>query len=558
MFALLKGFPFWQMTVVLIVRFSEPISFTSLFPYLYFMIRDFHITDNPAEISRYSGYLALSFAFAQFLCSIHWGQLLDRVGRKVVLQTGLAGSALALLVFGFATNYYIALAARTLAGALNGNIAVLQTTVGELVTDRRHQGIAFSALPLLWNIGCVVGPLIGSSKLLTRPRMDAEQLHAYSLYDDFVQQHPYAMSNVVVALCLMFSTMCCFLFLEETNPKVKDNYDIGLALGDWLRRLVGVKTPIRPWSSLHVALEAASEEAIVESDDETTLLLDPELQPLYSENIGDLEIASQGDPETLLTARSTEAIRRYSEALSLHPTTTNETTSGGNILQAFRNREIFSDGVLRTMLLYFSLSFHSLIYSEFLPVLLASTYTPKLLEFPWHMRGGFGWDTQSIGHVLSITGFVGSMVIVFLFPFLDRHFRTIYIFRAASVTFPIAYFLLPYVLFAQNNEAVSESTTSVFLYACAFTVVLGTALSFPNAVILLHRATKAQHRALVNSANMSSTSLARFLAPLCWGSLISLCDSNGVAQLPWAILAALSLVTLIYTFSMDEGDEDLK
>lgn len=551
MFALLKGFPFWQMTVVLIVRFSEPISFTSLFPYLYFMIRDFHITDNPAEISRYSGYLALSFAFAQFLCSIHWGRLLDRVGRKVVLQTGLAGSAFALLVFGFAKNYYVALSARTLAGALNGNIAVLQTTVGELVTDRRHQGVAFSALPLLWNIGCVVGPLIGSSKLLTRPRMDAELLHGFSLYDDFVEKHPYAMSNVVVALCLLFSTTCCFLFLEETNPKVKDNFDVGLAVGDWLRRLVGVKTPIRPWSGLPAVSLAAlsSEEAIIESDDESTPLVDAEIQPLYSENVGDLEIACQGDPET---------IRRYSEALSLHPTLTNETTSGGNILQAFRNREIFSAGVLRTMLLYFSLSFHSLIYSEFLPVLLASSYTPKLLQFPWHMRGGFGWDTQSIGHVLSITGFVGSMVIVFLFPFLDRHFKTIYIFRAASTTFPIAYFLLPYVLFAQKNDVVSETATSVFLYACAFTVVLGTALSFPNAVILLHRATKAQHRALVNSANMSSTSLARFLAPLCWGSLISVCDSHGVAQLPWAILAALSLVTLVYTFSMEEGDEDLK
>ncbi|KAM9897142.1 hypothetical protein OXX79_007054, partial [Metschnikowia pulcherrima] len=190
----MRGFPLWQMVVVSMIRFSEPISFTSLFPYIYFMIRDFQITKDASQISRYTGLLAASFAFSQFLCCIHWGRLSDRIGRKPVLLTGLCGSAVSLLVFGFAKNFYVALAARTMAGALNGNIAVLQTLVGELVKERRHQGIAFATLPLFWNVGCVIGPLIGGSKYLTRPRMEPQNnvgsVGLHSFYELFITKHP--------------------------------------------------------------------------------------------------------------------------------------------------------------------------------------------------------------------------------------------------------------------------------------------------------------------------------------------------------------------------------
>ncbi|KAM9889261.1 hypothetical protein OXX69_012889, partial [Metschnikowia pulcherrima] len=118
----MAGFPVKQMLVISIMRFSEPLAFTSLFPYLYFMIRDFHIAPTEEEISKYSGYLASSFAFCQFLFAMQWGKMSDRVGRKPVLLCGLLGTSASLLLFGFSTNYYMALFARSLAGVLNGNI----------------------------------------------------------------------------------------------------------------------------------------------------------------------------------------------------------------------------------------------------------------------------------------------------------------------------------------------------------------------------------------------------------------------------------------------------
>jgi MFS family permease len=92
----------------------------SIFPYIYFMIRDFAITSSDAQISIYAGMVTSAFAFAEFSSGVPWGRLSDRIGRKPVLLTGLAGTALSMLVFGFAPNLPVALVARALGGLLNG------------------------------------------------------------------------------------------------------------------------------------------------------------------------------------------------------------------------------------------------------------------------------------------------------------------------------------------------------------------------------------------------------------------------------------------------------
>lgn len=63
-------FPTKQLLVLACCRFSEPISMTSSFPYLFFMIRDFHLSDDEKQIGRYAGLLASSFTFAQFLSGL--------------------------------------------------------------------------------------------------------------------------------------------------------------------------------------------------------------------------------------------------------------------------------------------------------------------------------------------------------------------------------------------------------------------------------------------------------------------------------------------------------
>ena len=95
-----------------------------LFPYLPFMVRDFHLTEDDSQIGYYAGYIASAFSLGQFISSFFWGWFSDRIGRKPVLLLGAGGTFLSVLFFGFSINFPMALAARCLAGMLNGNVGV--------------------------------------------------------------------------------------------------------------------------------------------------------------------------------------------------------------------------------------------------------------------------------------------------------------------------------------------------------------------------------------------------------------------------------------------------
>jgi MFS family permease len=94
----------------------------SIFPYIYYMVLSFNITRDERQVAIYAGMVTSAFAFAEFSASVFWGRLSDRIGRKPVLLTGLAGTGISMLIFGFARNLPVALVARALGGILNGYI----------------------------------------------------------------------------------------------------------------------------------------------------------------------------------------------------------------------------------------------------------------------------------------------------------------------------------------------------------------------------------------------------------------------------------------------------
>tara|TARA_R110002060_G_scaffold68760_1_gene77479 strand:+ start:489 stop:950 length:462 start_codon:yes stop_codon:yes gene_type:complete len=121
-----------------IVRLAEPIALTSIFPYAWPLVQKFHV-GNKSDASFYAGLLISAFGLAESLTGMYWGGLSDRIGRKPVLLMGCAGTMISMIMLGFASNIWVAVAGRALGGFLNGNIGVIQTMVEELVTKPEHE-----------------------------------------------------------------------------------------------------------------------------------------------------------------------------------------------------------------------------------------------------------------------------------------------------------------------------------------------------------------------------------------------------------------------------------
>ncbi|GEQ67854.1 hypothetical protein JCM33374_g1520 [Metschnikowia sp. JCM 33374] len=433
---------------------------------------------------------------------------------------GLCGSALCLLVFGFAKNFYVALAARLLAGAFNGYIAVIQTVVGEVVTERKHHAFGFAMIPLFWNIGCVVGPLIGRSKYLTRPQpQDVGFLLApTSFYESFTTQYPYALSNAAVSTFLLVSALSAFLFLEETHSGFTQRYDIGLATGDSIIHFLGLKTPTRPWN--------------IRQNTTTS----PEINEATSLNA-----------ESVTSYASTLNNPEHIEVEEHIP-----------FLAALGNREIFSHQVLLSVVAFFTIMFHTLVHVQFTPVFLGGSFQRDQLSFPWHIKGGLDWKTEDISTLLSTVGFLGCLIVLVIYPIMDRYIRTITGFRIACIMFPIAYFVVPYTIFMTPgyNPDLPSWVYETVLYSSSMIEIIGSALAFPQVTILIYRATKPKHRALVNSTVMAASAFARFMAPMIWGSLTSFFEEKGLAQIPWNLLALIGAFSVYLSFKIDDYSED--
>ncbi|KAA8906098.1 major facilitator superfamily domain-containing protein [Sphaerosporella brunnea] len=493
-----KDFPVKQLIILALCRICEPISFTSIFPYIYQMIESFGIAKNQNEIGIYAGMVTSAFAIAEFSTGMLWGRISDRIGRKPVLIIGLVGTLISMLIFGFAKSLSVALIARALGGGLNGNIGVIQTTVAELVREKEHQPRAFAIMPFIWCLGSIIGPALGG--LLAEPTRFYPGIFPPG---GLLEEYPFLLPNMVSSVVLVFGIANGILFLEETHEVLRQKRDYGREIGEKLVNFFSWKKPEpKRGDNGYTALET---------------------EPLLSRHNADYSTNNGQETPDIAPQKKIPSIWRA-----------------------------FTRPVIGLVISYGILAYHTMGFEQLMPVFLSTPVSDEKPHDLLRFTGGLGMTTQSIGFILSMQGVFSMCMQFFVFPPVARHFGVLGLYRFCMFTYATSYIIVPYLDWLPEGNIQKIGVYVVLAIKITYGV-----LAYPcNAILLTNSAPSLLVLGAINGIASSCASLARAISPTVTGMIYSFGLDINCVGLAWWVNAGVCIIGAVQAISMKQEDFD--
>ncbi|KAL2194240.1 major facilitator superfamily domain-containing protein [Corynascus similis CBS 632.67] len=191
-----------QLWVLGLIRATEAIAWTSIFPYAYFMIQSFKVSEN--DIAFYVGCLIAVYTLGEFLTAVTWARVSDRIGRKPTLVLGSFCGLVTALSLGLSRSVAVAIVSRAFGGLCNPNHSLSLPLSGLL-------GEFYQMAPA----GNLVGPVLGG--LLANPAAEYPSIFPQnSLWTSY----PFLLPNLVVGILQALTFILTFLVLHETHPRM--------------------------------------------------------------------------------------------------------------------------------------------------------------------------------------------------------------------------------------------------------------------------------------------------------------------------------------------------
>jgi multidrug resistance protein len=145
-----------KLTVLMITAFVDMLGLAMIIPLL-----PFYATKLGAS-ATVVGVLIAAFSIAQLASAPLWGRFSDRYGRRPALLVGLLVSAVAYVIFAYASTLWLLLLSRVVQGLGGGTIGVVQAYVAD-ASDPKDRAKSLGWLSAATSFGAVVGPAIGSA-----------------------------------------------------------------------------------------------------------------------------------------------------------------------------------------------------------------------------------------------------------------------------------------------------------------------------------------------------------------------------------------------------------
>ncbi|KAI5357000.1 putative major facilitator superfamily, MFS transporter superfamily [Septoria linicola] len=432
----------------------------------------------------------------------------DKYGRRPVVLMGCIGTIASLLVVGFAPNFWIALLGRCLAGALNGNVGVIQTMVGEIVVNPKHEPKAYAVMPFVWSVGTILGPSIGG--LFAEPVDNYPQyFHKGGMFDKF----PYLLPNLICSALMLVSVIAGYFLLMETHPDHQ------------------------PWSTPQDLEETTAETPMLPAQAGLTT----SGANLMHESYGTFNPVDE------------EAVE---EEWDLKADGTSRTPS-----QHSREErpKVFTRRVIMLTVALGIFTYHSMTYDHLTPIFFQDERVPSggrimraLAAGPaaspyGSLAGGLGLSVRDTGVILSFNGIIALVVQALIFPLIVTCLGTWKTFMMTAIGHPLAYFVVPYLALLPANWLYPG------IYAALSIRNFFSIIAYPVLLILIKEASPSPRCfGKINGLAASVGAGARCLASPVAGYLYSLGMKMDLTAIAWWASAFVALVGTLQAFFINQ------
>jgi hypothetical protein len=485
-----------------------------------------HLQPDVGNASFYAGLLVSAYAFGEVLTAVIWGNISDRIGRKPIVLSGLCGVALSCVMFGLAKKYLVALVARLIGGMLNGNVAVMQTMLAEMVKNPDHErkfrvelccvqikltisATAYAIHPFVWFAGGILGSAMGG--YLAEP---ARYYPSIFSPDGLFGEYPYLLPNIVCVVAIVIAVVQGAIFLKETNPMLAEKARL-----DSMDTIVGIdeQTPL-------IKSDVHSNVTGVDSNGSNL-----RRKPSLMQEAG---LPSATDPHFDLRRSSFGTM--HSIQVQRPPTPPTPLRNQKPDL-----RTTFNFTVVMLIGSLILCSYHSMGYFNLLPI--------YLLDTPSHpgtpgidLWGGLGYDVHAVGSFMAVNGVISVLVQGLVFPVFVSKLGVWKSFVTMIVLYPLTYPLMPLLTLLPFGPARAAGVYGIMVIQNHLNIIIP-----PCALILIKNATPSPLvLGTVNGACMSLLSLARTAAPPVQGIIYS----TGGSAAAWFSLMGVTVFAFVQLY----------
>ena len=547
-----------QLAILAASRFVDFFQMAALQTFMVHQLKSFNNDLPEHTIAHQAGVLQGAFTASQIISSIVWGRIADqpRVGRKLVLNIGLVGTAIGCVGVAFSRSYGEAVFWRLMSGAVNGTVGSARTMVAECTPKPWHPR-AFLLLPAAFNVANVFGPILAG--LLVDPVLNLHHLFgAGSTFGgeagvEWMKKYPYALANLISTVLLFAEALIVHFFLEET---LKGKRPIELSKLD----------PIALFRKMTGQLSNARNRGY---------------QMVREQRQGLLNSQERNSFEM-------ERMNSQGERVEEKPP------------QVLPFRRIWTPNVLWVLVSVAIFDFHMGAFNNLLMLFLATKrdFTPQNaspppaqapdsappppppppanappdapppLLFPRnyavHPRGifkfaaGLAFLPPTIGFAMAIIGFIGVALQFILYPWANSRFGLMRSFRGSLFFFPAAYYLAPYIALLPSSTAPPDPASGWIVWSgisfVLFLQVAARTFALPATIILINNSSP--HPSVlgtIHGIGQATSATFRTLGPMLAGYWYGVWTESGYVGMAWWIVGSVAAIGCVASFWVRNG-----